>query len=418
MKLIKPFRGLRPCRELAARVAAPPYDVLSRQEAYELAKDNPHSFLHVNRPEVDLPLATGPYDPAVYAKGAENLQRFVEEGVLQRDRGDCYYIYCQVMGWHEQTGLVAAASVDAYEQGLIKKHEHTRPEKEDDRVKHMDALGAQVGPVFLTYKADTGVDDIINEVTSVPQEYDFTAEDGVHHLLWTVDDPYYIERIDEEFSRVSCLYVADGHHRSAAAQRVRELYRQRRGAVHTGSEPYNHFLAVLFPHDQVQILDYNRLVADLNGCGNWEFLDLLKQRFDVRSGYRKEARPRTPGEFGLCLEGRWYLLTPKPGTRPAPDPNDPVASLDINILQREIFAPLLNIQDQRTDNRVDFVGGIRGYEELEERVIEGPWEAAFTLHPVTIEQLMAVADANMVMPPKSTWFEPKLRSGLVIHPLD
>ncbi|MCH7815749.1 MAG: DUF1015 domain-containing protein [Proteobacteria bacterium] len=417
MKLIRPFRGLRPARELAAQVASHPYDVLNRAEASALASVNPHSFLHINKPEVDVDASIGIHDEAVYAKGRENLNRFIEQGTLRQDRDERLYVYKQVMGSHEQVGLVAVASVDAYEQNRIKKHEFTRPEKEDDRVLHMDALAAQVGPVFLTYKADSDIDSLIGQVTESAPEYDFDAEDGTHHVFWVVEDLTLSAKIEAAFAAVKYLYVADGHHRSAAASRIKHLY-QSRNKQHTGDESYNYFLVVLIPDNQIQILDYNRVVKDLNGDDAVQFLDKLRNDFDIEEVDVIEAKPVNTREFGFYLAGRWYKLTANQNLLDRIDNSDPVQSLDVSIMQDSIFSPLLAIEDQRTDQRVDFIGGIRGLKELEKRVDSGDWQAAFALYPTSIESLMAIADANEVMPPKSTWFEPKLKSGLVVHMLD
>lgn len=418
MKLIKPFRGLRPTRELAARVAAHPYDVLNREEALELAKDNPYSFLHINKPEVDVDPEIDVYDPRVYEKGSDNLQRFIAEGILHRDPEETLYVYKQVMGSHEQVGLVAAASVDAYDQNLIKKHEFTRPDKEDDRVNHMDALGAQVGPVFLTYKAQPAIDAMIARVTAQDPEYDFSAEDNTRHVFWVVRDADLSSEIEAAINRLDCLYVADGHHRSAAASRVKRLY-QERNPEHRGDESYNYFLTVLFPHDQMQILDYNRVVKDLNGHDVATLLDRLAENFVIEAvADSAAAKPGQPRDFGIYLDNRWYLLRANNSLQARIADADPVASLDVSILQDAVFGSLLGIHDQRTDKRVDFVGGIRGLGELQKRVNSGAWQLAIALYPTSIESLMAVADAGEVMPPKSTWFEPKLKSGLVVHVLD
>lgn len=418
MKLIKPFRGLRPTQELASRVAAHPYDVLNREEALELAKDNPYSFLHINKPEVDVDPAIDVYDPQVYQQGSDNLQRFIAEGILQRDPEETLYVYKQVMGTHEQVGLVAAASVEAYDQNRIKKHEFTRPDKEDDRVNHMDALGAQVGPVFLTYKAKDGIDAMIAQVTAAEPDYDFTAEDNTQHVFWVVRDAKLSADIEAAINSLDCLYVADGHHRSAAASRVKRLY-QERNADHQGDESYNYFLTVLFPHDQMQILDYNRVVKDLNGLDIETFLDRLAENFVIEAvGDSAAAKPSQAREFGIYLDNRWYLLRANDSLQAKIDDHDPVASLDVSILQNAVFGPLLDINDQRTDKRVDFVGGIRGLGELKKRVDSGDWQLAIALYPTSIVSLMSVADAGEVMPPKSTWFEPKLKSGLVVHVLD
>lgn len=418
MKLIKPFRGLRPARDLAAKVASHPYDVLNREEAAELAKDNPYSFLHINKPEIDVASDVGIHDQVVYDKGAENLKRFIDEGTLLQDSEEKLYVYKQVMGRHEQVGLVAVASVDAYEKGLIKKHEYTRPEKEDDRVAHMDALDAQVGPVFLTYRSKTAIDLLIDKVTLTSPEYEFDAEDGTHHVFWVIEDLALSADIESQFGQVDCLYVADGHHRSAAASRVKHL-NAKRNDEHVGDEPYNFFLVVLFPHDQMQILDYNRVVKDLNGHSDEEFLAALGQTFTVKAvANAVEAKPRQEKEFALYLSGQWYSLVPSSALMDSIDANDPVKRLDVSLLQDSIFTPHLNILDQRTDKRVDFVGGIRGLAGLEKRVDSGECQAAIALYATSIEGLMDIADAGEVMPPKSTWFEPKLKSGLVVHVLD
>ena len=418
MKLIKPFRALRPTRDLASRVASHPYDVLNREEALALARDNPYSFLHINKPEVDVDASVGVYDQAVYDKGAENLQRFVREGILRRDDEERLYVYKQVMGEHEQVGLVAVASLEAYERDLIKKHEFTRPDKEDDRVAHMDALNAQVGPVFLTYRAENEVDALIDGVVAAEPEYDFAAEDGTRHVFWVIEDTALIASIEAAFAKVDCLYVADGHHRSAAAARVRKL-RQSSNPGHDGSESYNFFLVVVFPDRQMQILDYNRVVRDLNGLSDADFLAALEKDFEVTElAAGAAAKPGKAGEFGLYLSGRWYRLLAKAEMLSASDDTDPVKGLDVTIMQKAILSPLLGIDDQRTDKRIDFGGGIRGLAGLENRVDSGEWQAAIALYPTSIESLLAIADANQVMPPKTTWFEPKLKSGLVVHVLD
>jgi uncharacterized protein (DUF1015 family) len=415
MSIVIPFRGLRPKKEYAEKVAAPPYDVLNSQEAREMAKGNPLSFLHINKPEIDLDPGIHLYDSKVYQKGAENLKNLMNEGILFQDERPHFYIYRQIMGTHQQTGLVACASIDEYEQDCIKKHEFTRPDKEDDRVNHMIALNAQVGPVFLTYQAQGEIDAIIKSATENPPDYDFTSTDKVQHTFWIVTDGAISQKIKDLFAKVECLYVADGHHRSAAAQRVRNLKRKANPS-HSGSEEYNYFLAVIFPHNQMQILDYNRVVKDLIGLEKEKFLQEVKNNFicskAVTMNYFKPGQEK---EFGMYLDNEWYKLVTKKGTY---DKNDPVKSLDVNILQENLLAPVLGIGDPRKDSRIDFVGGIRGLEELEKRVDSGEWRVAFALYPTSIEQLMAIADAGKVMPPKSTWFEPKLRSGLVIHLLD
>jgi len=412
MSLIKPFAGLRPAAGRAADVVAPPYDVVSADEARALAEGRPWSFLHISRPEIDLPPGTDPYAPEVYAKAAENLERMVAEGVLVRDPKPCYYAYRLTMGDHVQTGLVAAASVEAYDNDRIKKHEFTRPVKEDDRVRQIEALNAQTGPVFLVYKAHETVDGILAATTAQPPEVDETARDGVRHELWAIDDEDTIARIDGAFDEMDALYVADGHHRSAAGSRVGNA-RRAANPDHRGDESYNYFLSVVFPHDQMQILDYNRVVRDLNGLDESAFLARVGEAFEVKAE-STPVKPAHQAEFGMYLKGQWYRLTLEP-TR---IPDDPVASLDVSLLADNLIAPILGITDPRRDDRIDFVGGIRGLGELEKRVDSGEMAVAFALFATTMEALMAVADAGEVMPPKSTWFEPKLADGLVSHVLD
>ncbi len=413
MAKLKPFRGIRPTRELADKVAAPPYDVLNSAEAREMAEGNPYTFLHVNKPEIDMPLDVDVHDDSVYEKGAENLSAFITDGVLEQDAEQHFYVYRQVMGTHVQTGLVAAASVEEYEQNLIKKHEFTRPEKEDDRVKHMDVLNAQVGPVFLTYEAQTNIDAMIDQVTQNEAEYDFILSDGIQHIFWLVEEPEMISAIEGAFAKVPCLYVADGHHRSAAATRVKNS-RQQANPNHTGEEAYNYFLVVVFPHNQMKILDYNRVVNDLNGLSEEAFLSSLEEKFEI-SLSETPYKPAALHEFGMYMDGQWYSLKTRAGVV---DEADPVARLDVAVLQDNVLSPLLGIENPRVDKRIDFVGGIRGMQGLEKRVDSGECKLAFSCYPTSIEHLMAIADADEVMPPKSTWFEPKLRSGLVIHKLD
>jgi len=413
MPLVKAFAGLRPVAARAADVVAPPYDVVSEAEARALAAGRPYSFLHVSRSEIDLPPGTDPYASAVYAKAAENLAAMVDEGVLARDRAPCFYVYRLTMGSHVQTGLVGAASVAAYDEGRIKKHEFTRPVKEDDRVRQIEALNAQTGPVFLAYRSDAAIDGELARIAATAPAVDVTARDGVRHELWTLQDAATVARFTVAFDRLPALYVADGHHRSAAASRVCAA-RRAANPAHTGEESYNHFLAVLFPHDQLQILDYNRLVRDLDGHAPAEFLRALGEVGTVAPA-AELVRPAASGEFGVYLDGQWYRLTIDPRRVPH---DDPVARLDVSLLQDNVLAPLLGIGDPRRDERIDFVGGIRGLGELERRVDSGDWRVAFALYPTTMDMLMAVADAGEVMPPKSTWFEPKLADGLVSHVLD
>jgi uncharacterized protein (DUF1015 family) len=413
MSLIRPFPGLRPVAAQAAAVVAPPYDVLSTDEARERAAGKPWSFLHVSKPEIDLAQDTDPYSPAVYAKGAENLARMSREGILQRDDQPLYYVYRLIMGEHTQTGLVAVASVAAYDANRIRKHEFTRPDKEDDRVRNIDALNAQTGPVFLAYRADPNVDNLLGMISGDTPEVDVTADDGVRHSLWVVRDGGQLAFLTKAFDAMDHLYIADGHHRSAAASRVAA---QRRAANprHTGEEAYNYFLSVIFPHDQLRILDYNRVIKDLNGLSAKAFLDRIGDDFDVITS-DIAVRPRKEGEFGAYLDGRWYRLEIKDGRV---DLDDPVARLDVSVLSDFLIEPVLGISDPRRDKRIDFIGGIRGLQALEKRVDSGAASVAFSLYPTQMEALMAVADAAQVMPPKSTWFEPKLADGLVSHVLD
>jgi uncharacterized protein (DUF1015 family) len=416
MILVKPFRGLRPRPELASVVASEPYDVVSREEAIEEAEGNSISFFHINKPEVGLPPEVNLYSEAVYEKGRDNLCRFVDEGTLVRDQEERFYVYKQVMEGHSQVGIVVIASLDAYERNLIKKHEFTRPDKENDRVAHMDALNAQVGPVFLTYRAREEINVLVKKVLDEVPENDFVASNNVRHIFWVVKGAEEISCLERALNSLDSLYVADGHHRSAAAARVRQL-RIKNNPHHNGNESYNYFLSVLFPHDQMQILDYNRVVMDLNGMSATGFLEELAVNFDI-TNIGEGSKPRSVNEFHLYLDRCWYRLKANEGLIERVDFDDQVVSLDVSILQDWILTPLLGIKDQRTDSRIDFVGGVRGMSELEKRVDSGGCAAAFALFPTRIDDLLRVADADKVMPPKSTWFEPKLKSGLVTHILD
>ncbi len=412
MPLIRAFPGLRPAEGRAAEVVAPPYDVMNEAEAREMADGRPWSFLHISRPEIDLPPGTDPYAPEVYAKAAENLREMRQEGVLVEDGQPCFYVYRLSMGQHRQTGLVAAASVEAYDQDRIKKHEFTRPAKEDDRVRQIDALNAQTGPVFLVYRSAPAVDGLLSEVAQTRPQTDLIANDGVRHEIWALNDPQTIALLTREFDQMNALYVADGHHRSAAGSRVAAA-RKASNPNHNGEEAYNYFLSVIFPHDQMQILDYNRVVKDLNGLDQAEFLARVEEVFQLSSS-DQPVKPGRNGEFGMYLDGQWYRLQ----LDSARIPNDPVARLDVSLLADNLIEPILGISDPRRDTRIDFVGGIRGLAGLEQRVDCGEMAVAFSLFPTSMEQLMAVADAGEVMPPKSTWFEPKLADGLVSHLLD
>ncbi len=413
MPLIRAFRGLRPVAGRAADVVAPPYDVVSEAEARELVLDRPWSFLHISRPEVDLPAGVDPYSARVYAKAADNLQQMRTQHVLAQDSLPCFYAYRLTMGSHVQTGLVAAASVEAYDQDRIKKHEFTRPVKEDDRVRQINALNAQTGPVFLVYPADPGVDSILAAETAAEPAVDVGAGDGVRHQLWVIADRSHVERLTSLFDSMRSLYVADGHHRSAAASRV-AAERKAENAGHCGEEPYNYFLAVLFPHDQMQILAYNRVVRDLHGLTRKAFLERVAAVFSVQPS-ALPVKPARAEEFGMYLDGQWYRLRLDSERVPW---DDPVMRLDVSLLQSELIQPILGVVDPRRDERIGFVGGIRGLGELAKRVDSGAWAVAFSLHPTSMQDLMAVANAGEVMPPKSTWFEPKLADGLVSHLLD
>jgi uncharacterized protein (DUF1015 family) len=413
LHLIRPFTGLRPASGRAADVAAPPYDVLSTEEARARAAGKPWSFLHISKPEIDLPPGTDPFAPQVYAKAAENLQRMLARKVLERDRKPCYYAYRLSMAGHAQTGVVVAASVADYDRNRIRKHELTRPEKEDDRVRQIEALNAQTGPVLLAYPNAPDVDVLLAQVTSGEPVADVTMDTGVRHTLWRIDDANSLDKLTQAFDAMAALYIADGHHRSAAASRV-AASRRAVDAARAGTESCNYFLAVAFAHHRLRILPYNRVVTDLNGLSRQEFLSKIGRNFAVHAA-SGAVTPAQTGEFGLYLTGQWYRLNIHPGLVPM---DDPVARLDVSLLDDRLLAPILGITDPRRDRRIDFIGGSRGMGELENRVDSGEMAAAFSMFPTHMEDLMAVADAGEVMPPKSTWFEPKLADGLVSHVLD
>jgi len=412
MPLVQPFRGLRPVAEHATDVVAPPYDVLNTAEARERVKGHPLSFLHISKPEIDLPEGTNPYAAEVYAKGADNLQKLINDKVLMRDEKACYYVYRLIMGDHQQTGLVVTASVADYDTNRIRKHEYTRPDKEDDRVRQIDALNAQTGPVFLTYRNNKVVEAITEKVSKTKPTYDLTADDGVKHTIWIVSDDEDIDTLTSTFDAMDCLYIADGHHRSASASRIAAM----RNNAKKGKEDATHdyFLSVIFPDNQMQILDYNRVIKDLNGLSEDELLTKIQTSFSVKA-VSSLYKPQKPTEFSMYLKGQWYKLQANADLIPE---NDPVGALDISLLQNNLIEPLLGVSDPRRDKRIDFVGGIRGLEELEKRVNSGEMQVAFAIYPTSLSQLMDVADANEVMPPKSTWFEPKLADGLISHVLD
>ncbi|MAG59063.1 MAG: hypothetical protein CMJ83_22475 [Planctomycetes bacterium] len=406
MAVLRPLVALRPPSEHVARVASVPYDVVDTAEARALAEGNPMSFLHVVRPEVDLPEGTDLYSDAVYEQGLKGLVKLQADGALVRDDSPALYVYRQIMGDHSQVGVVGCCSVDEYDQDLIKKHEKTRPDKEDDRTRHLVTMRAHPGPVFLTYRADDRIDALVTAAMADPPLYDFVADDGVGHTVWRVDGA---DDLAGAFEAVPCTYVADGHHRTASASRARAAMRDQ-NQEHDGGEAYNRFLAVLFPANQLQILAYNRVVHDLNGRRPEAFLDALRAVMEVTED--ASPTPSSRGGFSLYLDGRWYGLT---APSSALEQDDPVASLDAAILQTLVLDPLLGIVDQRTSDRISFVGGIRGTDELQERVESRGDGCAFSLYPLGVDQLLVVADDDRVLPPKSTWFEPKLRSGLIVH---
>jgi len=404
MATIEPFAALRPDPVLAPRICELPYDVMSSEEARQMAAGNPLSFLHVSKPEIDLPVATDPHAPQVYARGKENFDRLISQHALQQDSQPSLYLYRQVMGAHTQTGLVGVASCEEYLQGMIRKHELTRPDKEDDRVRHIETLNSQTGPVFLTYPAVAVIDEMVARATAGKPDVDFTAADGVRHSSWTLKDAGSIRNFQREFARLPCVYIADGHHRSAAAARI---YRKRRAA---GPGRSAFFLSVFFPHNQLQILPYNRALKDLHGLESRQLLGKLEDIFVVKTPGR--AAPGRRHELGLYLENRWHTLTFRPRLTAG---HDPVENLDVALLQKFVLDPIFGINDSRTSDRISFVGGIRGTGELEKLVNSGQFACAFSLFPTGIDELMAIADGGGIMPPKSTWFEPKLRDAMFCH---
>ena len=414
MAILKAFRGIRPVKDQAARVASKPYDVLNEKEAREECRDNPDSFYHVIKPEIDFPDDFDHYAPEIYKKGKENFDRMVREGIFFSDEKDCLYIYQQTMNGRKQNGIVGCASIDDYFKDVIKKHELTRPDKEEDRKNHVRYSHLNYEPVFFAYPKVSELDEIVNGIVVNTPEYNFTADDGISHAFWVVKDDNTIQRIISEFAKIKATYVADGHNRTAAAALVGREFRER-NKNHTGNEEYNFFLAVHFPDDQLAIMDYNRVVKDLNGKSAAEFVNALKEKFIVEEKGTNIYHPSGLHNFGMYLEGKWYSLTARPGTY---NDTDPIGVLDVTILSESILSPLLNIKDLRTDKRIEFVGGLRGLGELERRVNSGEMKVAFALYPVTMKQLIDIADTGNIMPPKTTWFEPKLRSGLILHSLD
>ena len=415
MAIIKPFRGLRPPVSLVEKVESRPYDVLDSEEARAEAGDNEMSLYHIIKPEIDFPRGTSEYDERVYAKAAENFAKFQAKGWLVQDVEDKYYVYAQTMNNKTQFGLVVAASVEDYVNGVIKKHELTRRDKEEDRMRHVRVNNANIEPVFLAYPDNETIDRIVANITSLPPVYDFIAPiDAFRHRFWLVENAEDIQKITETFASIPYLYIADGHHRSAAAALV-GVEKAKADPNHTGNEEYNFFMAVCFPASQLTILDYNRVVRDLNGRSETEFLKALEENFVVKDMGTTEYRPQRLHEFSLYLGGHWFSLVLKPGLA---DETSPIESLDVSISSRLILDQLLDIRDLRSDKRIDFVGGLRGLGELKRRVDSGEMKMALALYPVSMRQIMQIADSGNIMPPKATWFEPKLRSGLVIHKLD
>ncbi len=415
MAIIKPFRGIRPPQDLVEQVVSRPYDVLNSAEARAEAGDNEKSLYHIIKPEIDFPEGTDEHDPRVYSKAAQNFEKFQQEGWLVQDKKDCYYIYAQTMNGKTQYGLVVGAYVPDYMNGVIKKHELTRRDKEEDRMKHVRVNNANVEPVFFAYPDDALLDEIVRKYTAEKPVYDFVApDDGFGHKFWVIDDDKDIERITEEFKGMPALYIADGHHRSAAAALV-GAEKANQNPAHRGDEEYNYFMAVCFPASQLTIIDYNRVVKDLNGLTEEEFLAALQKNFEVQKMGAEIYKPTGLHNFALYLGGNWYSLTARPGTY---NDNDPIGVLDVTISSNLILDEILGIKDLRSDKRIDFVGGIRGLGELKRRVDSGEMKVALALYPVSMKQLMDIADTGNIMPPKTTWFEPKLRSGLVIHKLE
>jgi len=414
MAILKAFKGLRPKKDKVALVASRPYDVINSEEAKIEAGDNVHSFLHVVKPEIDLPDDVDHYSPLVYQKAKENFEKLIKDGMFMQDKEECLYIYQLTMNGRKQTGIVGAASIDDYFNNVIKKHELTRPDKEEDRKNHVRVANINAEPVFFAYSNMKALDEAVNKITATKAEYDFTTEDGIRHEFWVVNNPAEVKNIIDLFAKLPATYVADGHHRTAAAALVGKERREQ-NPNHTGKEEYNFFLAVHFPDNQLHIMDYNRVVKDLNGLTEEQLLKKISESFDVVEKGTATYRPTGLHNFGMYLNHKWYSLTAKKGTY---NDADPIGVLDVTILSERILSPIFNIVDLRTDKRIDFVGGLRGLGELEKRVNSGEMKVAFALHPVTMKQLIDIADTDNIMPPKTTWFEPKLRSGLVVHSLD
>jgi uncharacterized protein (DUF1015 family) len=414
MAILKPFKGLRPPKEIVKDLASRPYDVLNSEEARKEADGNPYSFLRVVKPEIELPAGTELYSREVYNKAVENFHKFIKQGWLKQDEKPSYYVYAQTWGSKTQYGIVGCAGVTDYLNNVIKKHELTRPDKEEDRMKHVKVLNANAEPVFFSYPAVNEIDTIVKKITDADPEYDFVADDGFGHHFWVISDETTVAELERLFAGVSSFYVADGHHRTAAAALVGNE-KKNQNPCHTGKESYNYFMAVLFPDNQLTIIDYNRVVKDLKGLTKGEFLRKLENVFEIQWKGPDEFKPTFLHTFGMYLDGSWYELKAKPGTY---DDNDPIGVLDVTILSSHVLDQILGIKNLRTDRRVEFVGGIRGLDELKRRVDSGEMAVAFALYPVSMKQLIDIADSGNIMPPKTTWFEPKLRSGLVVHKLD
>ena len=414
MAKVKPFRGVRPPKEYVEKVASKPYDVRSSEEARAEAGDNEMSLYHIIKPEIDFEPGTGEHEPKVYDKAVENFKKFQDKGWLVQDQEECYYIYAQTMDGRTQYGFVVGASVEDYLTGRIKKHELTRREKEADRMHHIEINNANIEPVFLAFPDNRTLEDIIDRTAQTTPEYDFVSEDGIGHTLWVIKDEETINTITKEFGEIPYLYIADGHHRTAAAAHVGEE-KAKADPNHNGTEEYNYLLAVCFPQSHLKVMDYNRVVVDLNGNTEEQFLEKLADKFIVEEKGADIYKPAKLHNFSLYLGGKWYSLTAKEGTY---DDNDPIGVLDVTISSDYILRDILGITDLRTDKRIDFVGGIRGLGELKRRVDSGEMKMALALYPVTMKQIIDIADSGKIMPPKATWFEPKLRSGLIIHKLD
>ena len=414
MATVRPFRGLRPSAELAPVVSSRPYDVLSSQEAYDECKGNEKSLYHIIKPEINFDPICDEHDPKVYDAAVEQFAKFQQQGWLKQDGKACYYLYSQTMGDRTQYGIVVAANVQDYVNGVIKKHELTRADKEEDRMKHVRCLNANMEPVFFAFPDNDVLAEVINRVSARPSVERFTSAEGFGHEFWVIDEDDLIQKVTDAFAAIPYLYIADGHHRTAAAARV-GLEKAQNNPAHTGNEEYNFFLAVCFPASQLKIMDYNRVVKDLNGLSDEAFLQKLADNFEVKLMGAEEYRPTHLHNFSLYLGGQWYSLTAKPGTY---DDNDPIGVLDVSISSNLILDNILGIKDLRRDKRIDFVGGLRGLGELKRRVDSGEMKVALALYPVSMDQLMAIADSGNIMPPKTTWFEPKLRSGLIVHKLD